>query len=156
MKPEQLASIPRPEIAPATPEQTETVAPTENDRAEVIEEIRRQQTAVKTAKKPAVMPTVRSAAVVAVESVLADGLTDAYARMSRPQQQAFKTSGEIAAGKISVLLQASKVKVNKIVDLIKRWLQQIPGVSRFFIEQEAKIKTDRLLALKRQPPADVR
>jgi len=28
------------------------------------------------------------------------------------------------------------------------WLKILPGVNKFFLEQEAKIKTDKILALK--------
>jgi hypothetical protein len=35
--------------------------------------------------------------------------------------------------------------VKKILALIRDWLKLIPGVNRFFLEQEAKIKTDKIL-----------
>jgi hypothetical protein len=30
-----------------------------------------------------------------------------------------------------------------------QWLKLLPGVNRFFLEQEAKIKTDRIIHLKK-------
>ena len=43
------------------------------------------------------------------------------------------------------MVRAYKVKVRDVVHLIREWLLVIPGVNAFFLEQEAKIKTDRIL-----------
>ena len=56
--------------------------------------------------------------------------------------------GEETASKIAQLLEAAKVKTRKIFDLIVKWLRIIPGINRFFLEQEAKIKADKILRLK--------
>lgn len=53
---------------------------------------------------------------------------------------------------IGTMLQATKVQTKKIVELLLAWLRIIPGVNRFFLEQEAKIKADKLLALRNTPP----
>ncbi len=82
-----------------------------------------------------------------VEEVMSAGLADTYAQMDPATQQRFRTVGEQTASKISVLLQASKVQVKKIVDLLVAWLRIIPGVNTFFLEQEAKIKADKILSL---------
>ena len=37
----------------------------------------------------------------------------------------------------------------KIIDVIKKWLSIIPGINKFFLEQEAKIKTDKIMELKK-------
>lgn len=87
-----------------------------------------------------------------IEEVLASGLDDAYEKLDPATQQQFRTVGEQTAGKISVLLQSSKVQVKKIVDLIVAWLRIIPGVNQFFLEQEAKIKADKILTLRIPPP----
>jgi hypothetical protein len=47
-------------------------------------------------------------------------------------------------------MDSAKFKVKAIVDLIKKWLAIIPGVNKFFLEQEAKIKTDQIIALKQK------
>lgn len=82
-----------------------------------------------------------------VEEVMSAGLADTYARMDPATQQRFRTVGEQTASKISALLQSSKVQVKKIVDLLVAWLRIIPGVNGFFLEQEAKIKADKILKL---------
>lgn len=71
--------------------------------------------------------------------------------MDAATQAKFKQAGEETAGKISILLQTAKVQVKKIVELIVAWLRIIPGVNSYYLEQEAKIKADKILTM-RQPP----
>jgi flagellar biosynthesis GTPase FlhF len=84
----------------------------------------------------------------AIEKILAEGLEDIYLQMSPDNQQKFKQKGEEATKKINQLLNKTKIKLKMIINLIKRWLAIIPGVNRFFLEQEAKIKADRIVSLK--------
>ena len=86
--------------------------------------------------------------VVEIDSILADGLNEVFLNMNAAQQANFKKTGEETVSKISKLLLETKVKVNKIVELIRKWLKLIPGVNRFFLEQEVKIKTDKIIKLK--------
>lgn len=83
----------------------------------------------------------------AVEAILSDRLGDTYLRMDPQTQVRFKEVGEETARQIHGLLQAAKVQTQKILLLIINWLKIIPGVNQFFLEQEAKIKADKLLAL---------
>lgn len=83
-----------------------------------------------------------------VEKVLEEDLAEVYFKLPKEKQGEFKKKGEVTALKISQLLQAVKVKVKQIFKLIISWLSIIPGVNKHFLEQEAKIKTDRLLALR--------
>ena len=55
--------------------------------------------------------------------------------------------GEETANEISAMIRNFKVKVGKVLKLIRDWLHTIPGVNRFFLEQEAKIKTDNILEM---------
>lgn len=83
-----------------------------------------------------------------IDNVLAEGLNDVFLKMNSRQQADFKKAGEETVVKINVLLSETKVKVNKIINLIKKWLKMIPGVNKFFLEQEAKIKTDKIIRIK--------
>jgi hypothetical protein len=85
-----------------------------------------------------------------VEKILAENLTDIYTQLPPLRQQEFKAAGERTAREISLLLEQAKIKINKIIGLIKKWLMLIPGVNRFFLEQEAKIKTDKIMAITHQ------
>jgi hypothetical protein len=84
-----------------------------------------------------------------VESILSDGLAELYTELPENRREEFKQKGEEAASQIVILMQSAKVKVGKVVDLIKGWLSMIPGVNKFFLEQESKIKADRLLEYKK-------
>ncbi|MEK7570571.1 MAG: hypothetical protein AAB515_04025 [Patescibacteria group bacterium] len=82
-----------------------------------------------------------------VEQVLAEGLEDIFKALPPAEQQKFKVAGEQAAQEVNNLLGQVKVKVSAIVDVIRRWLSSIPGVNKFFVEQEAKIKAQKLVSL---------
>lgn len=83
-----------------------------------------------------------------IDKILATGLNEIFLKMSPQEQAVFKKTGEETVAKINVLLSETKVKVRKIIELIKKWLKLIPGVNRFFLEQEAKIKADKIVNLK--------
>lgn len=97
---------------------------------------------------PPPAPAVKTVLRQEIEDVLTENLVEIYQQMPPEKQVEFKRVGEETAGKIEVLVRQIKVQVHKILELIKNWLRFIPGVSRFFLEQEAKIKTDKILALR--------
>ena len=45
------------------------------------------------------------------------------------------------------MLAAGRLKFREVWKLIRDWLRVIPGASKFFVEQEAKIKTDRIIRI---------
>jgi hypothetical protein len=83
-----------------------------------------------------------------IENVLARGLREIYLNLTPEKQQAFKLVGEETARKINQLLAKTKVKIGAIIKLIKKWLSLIPGVNKYFLEQEAKIKADEIMNIK--------
>ena len=85
-----------------------------------------------------------------IEKTLEGGLEDVYIKMNEEERRRFKKAGEEAANRINILLEQTKVKAKKIINLIKKWLLLIPGINKFFLEQEAKIKTDEIMKLKTQ------
>ncbi len=103
-----------------------------------------------TTARPAPVPSVaqKSPEVVAVEKILEANLQSVYSRMTPEQQLRFRQTGEATASKIVELMRAVKVKVGEVAKLIIKWLRLIPSVNQYFLEQEAKIKTDKILALK--------
>lgn len=80
-----------------------------------------------------------------IEKVLEKDLAELYLNMSPEKQREFRVKGEETAKQINVLLHQAKIQIKKIIDLIKKWLAIIPGVNKFFLEQEAKIKADELI-----------
>lgn len=85
-----------------------------------------------------------------IENILQEGLGEIYKTMDPISQAQFKAQGEDTARAINILLHKTKIKIKEIVDLIIKWLKLIPGVNKFFVEQEAKIKADKLMAQKRK------
>ncbi|MBP7992442.1 MAG: hypothetical protein KAZ30_02180 [Candidatus Magasanikbacteria bacterium] len=101
-------------------------------------------------KKPIVMPQVRDDLTLKIEHVMEDGLKDAFIALSPLEQQEFKLKGEQTARQIRSLLGETKIKIKKIFELLLQWLKLLPGVNQFFLEQEAKIKVDQILAIHKQ------
>lgn len=93
-------------------------------------------------------PVVRS-----VEKILAEDLYEHFNAMSPDAQAKFRAKGEETVAKIMGLMAKSAVKAKEILSLIVNWLKLIPGVNKYFLEQESKIKTDKIMDLhKRQHP----
>lgn len=84
-----------------------------------------------------------------IDDILSEGLVDVFLKMDPIKQKLFKEEGEKTIYKITELLSHTKFKVSKIIELIKNWLKIIPGINRYFLEQEAKIKTDKIIKLKK-------
>ncbi len=100
-----------------------------------------------TAVSETVAPRVpRDEIILAIEKILSEDLEQTYLSMPPRLQREFKKKGEETAAKIRELVRAAKIRAKKIVKLIVEWLKLIPRVNKFFLEQEAKIKTDRILA----------
>lgn len=91
---------------------------------------------------------VRDDLTVKVEHIMQAGLEEAYRELPIVKQQEFKIKGEQTAQAVRQLLRATHVKVKKIFKLILEWLRLLPGINKFYLEQEAKIKADRIASLK--------
>lgn len=84
-----------------------------------------------------------------IERVLEEDLGDIYLSLKPEQRNQFRIEGEKTAAKIEFLLEKVTVKLFDIIKLVREWLTLLPGVNRFFLEQEAKIKAEKVLALKK-------
>ncbi len=96
------------------------------------------------------LPVVQDEVTQKIEKIMEEGLEDAYHELSSIERQQFKIKGEEAAYAIRELFKATHVKIKKIFFLILEWLKFLPGINRYFLEQEAKIKADKILALREQ------
>lgn len=90
----------------------------------------------------------KSSGIQAIENILEEDLGDVYFNLTPQKQKEFKKKGEETAVNISLVLKKANVKIKKLVKLIRDWLKLIPGVNKFFLEQEAKIKADKIIELK--------
>lgn len=92
---------------------------------------------------PALPP--KPAEILATEEILSDGLGEFYANMDPQTQQSFKLKGEEITVSIKQMADQGKLKAKKVLHLVRDWLKMIPGVNKFFLEQEAKIKTESVM-----------
>ncbi|OGL79771.1 hypothetical protein A3J43_03480 [Candidatus Uhrbacteria bacterium RIFCSPHIGHO2_12_FULL_54_23] len=92
-------------------------------------------------------PAEKSVQLQRIEAVLQSDLEDLYFQMDEAHRTLFKEEGEKTARAIDQLMAAARATAQKILYLIQRWLRLIPGINKFFLEQEAKIKTDKMMAL---------
>lgn len=84
---------------------------------------------------------------VNVERVMEEGLGQTYSKLSEKDKIRFKQEGERVVREVSGMIRSLKVQADRVLKLIRKWLSIIPGVNKWFMAQEAKIKTDRLVAL---------
>ena len=87
----------------------------------------------------------KSDQLVKIEELMAEGLAEAYHSMTPEQQQKFREKGEETAKEIVNLMDKLKLTAKKALSLIRGWLKIIPGVNKYFLEQEAKIKTEEIM-----------
>lgn len=99
-------------------------------------------------KKPIVIPQVKDQLTVDIENIMEEGLKDAFNELNTIQKEEFKIKGEETAIQIRNIMRQAKIKAKAIIKLLIAWLKMLPGVNRFFIEQEAKIKADKIMALR--------
>ncbi len=82
-----------------------------------------------------------------IENVLAEGLAELYRSLEPRAQAEFRAQGEATARELSSLIQRVKFTLSEVLKLIRQWLASVPGISRYFVEQTAKIKADKILKL---------
>lgn len=97
-------------------------------------------------KQPAAV-LVKSETLKEIEGILSEGLAPVYQKLPANVQAQFRKKGEETASQIEKLIFQTKIAVGKILNLIINWLKVIPGVNKLFLEQESKIKTDKILVL---------
>jgi len=82
-----------------------------------------------------------------VENILEEDLSDVYNSLDPKTKADFKKQGEQTTRIIIGLLHKVHIKTRLIIKIIVKWLKIIPGLNRHFIEQEAKIKTDKIVEM---------
>ncbi len=147
-----------PEQPPTQPEQTpenietqqpqETTLETQSSNESIDNKIDTLKNKLLKKKKKVQMPQVKDELTLRIEKVMEDGIADAYRELTPVQQQEFKIKGEETAYKIRELLKKTRIKIKDIFKLLYEWLRMLPGINKFFLEQEAKIKADKIIAIK--------
>ena len=85
--------------------------------------------------------------IAKVERILEQNLWDLYFALPQGSREKFKAEGENAAATLRAAIEGKKVKPNQVLNAVHKWLKTIPRVNPYFLEQEAKIKTDQVMAL---------
>lgn len=75
---------------------------------------------------------------------MAEDLTELYQHMDPPTKAAFKAQAKVVASRIEEMIATATVRARDILELIRGWLCMIPGINKFFLEQETKIKADKI------------
>jgi hypothetical protein len=83
-----------------------------------------------------------------IEKILEKDLEEIYFSLPPEKRAEFKQQGEETRDKINELLKKTIVRLQDVIKLILKWLSIVPGVNRFFLEQEAKIKADEIIKMK--------
>lgn len=83
---------------------------------------------------------------VKIEKILEDGMADYFKELPPEAKERFQKKGQEVAGELTGMVRLFKVQVKVVLELVKAWLLTIPSVNKYFLEQEAKIKTDGILA----------
>lgn len=154
MQKERKEQIPRHELGPNEVQEMPKIIETSAEQAvessdsgakERAREVR-QQVKERPSKSRAQATQPKSDIVKAVEGILSDGLLDVYLELPKEDQEKFKAKGEEIAEKIGDMVEKGRIRIKKVLDWIKAWLGMLPGMNTFFLEQEAKIKADRIIA----------
>ncbi len=80
-----------------------------------------------------------------IEVILSEDLEYIEEALPEKLRKQFDDKKIETAKQIKVLVNKAKVNLKKIVKLIVDWLKMIPGINKFFLEQEAKIKADKII-----------
>ncbi len=153
-KVEQIVLPPKPETTPgavleAAPEvKAENLSALVNTKKEGVASKEKTEAATSVSTVPIITDDYHLRREKEIDDFLSEGLGETFLAMPKEKQKIFKEEGEKTAKKINVLLDATKINLGKIVNLIRHWLSLITGVNRFFLDQEAKIKADRIIKIK--------
>lgn len=93
-------------------------------------------------------PAQKSETLERIEDIMEEDLKDVYSHLTPDKKQEFRKKGEETAEEIETMMYKVKIKSKKIFDLLFGWMKIIPGVNRYFLKQEAKIKTDDIMHVK--------
>jgi len=145
---------PRPEMATTTevrsretaPEETEHrfAAVSENTRKDQAELARRIQT--QAVPRPVSQPP-KTHLRRELEVVLAEDVFDFMKQTSPAQQVEIRRRGREVLDQVETMIKQTKVNIRKVIHLILAWLKLLPITNKYFLEQEAKIKAEKMLRI---------
>ena len=138
---EEESTIEHKQETPVQKKEATEVSVTGNPPARIV--LQKEETAPEA-------PSTKSEALYAIEQILEEDLEEAYWQLPPNMREQFKKRGEETARSIEQLLRAVHLNIIKVLRLLQKWLSMIPHVNAFFLEQEAKVKADKIIALHRE------
>lgn len=148
---EMPAAPPAPEQAKGPEAKPEARMDTAPQGADVgvakVERSPAPQATAATSAKPEATPDLKDKYRVKVERILEQNLWDMYFALPAGSREKFKAEGENAAAALRAAIETKKVKPRIVLNAVHKWLKTIPKVNPYFLEQEAKIKTDQVMGL---------
>lgn len=90
-----------------------------------------------------------------IEDILTAGLDETYKDLPEELKDEFREQGIITVSNLEKIMNEVQVTVKKVFDLIRKWLHLIPKANQYFLEQESKIKTDKIIQLAKQTGKDI-
>lgn len=152
---EPTPSVPEPVAVPEPPKPEP--ASTETTPA-AVEQLAKPEATPPVSSGVPVVQSLQSAVAAApksderkeIEELMSEGLSEVYQAMTPEQQAKFRAKGEEVATKIEVMMKTFSATAKKVVDLVREWLKLIPGVNKYFLEQESKLKTDHIIKMQRR------
>ena len=85
-----------------------------------------------------------------IEDIMSEDMTAIYKELPPDVKAQFKEQGEVVAKEVEGMMFKVKVHSKTVFKLVFGWLRIIPHVNKYFLRQEAKLKTDELMKLKDQ------
>lgn len=143
-----------PEVLPAPDEKLEAEQPLEPTEvvevpekpAEVPEKVEYVPETAPESPEPEAKPE-KDSMMKKIEAVLEEGVENDFKKMLPQQQAAFMREGEELAERLKAMRSSEKFDAGLANKQITRWLRGIPDVNALFLEQAAKIKTDKLKSI---------
>jgi len=138
----------RPPIPEAPEKKPEQAAEEIVEKEEVI--VLEDEKETPQAVPPPAAPIKKDPTTIAVEKILEEDLGDLYVKLDPETRKKFRAQGDELTGNLKTMVGSFKIKARKVLHLIRDWLKIIPGINKYFLEQEAKIKTDKIIELAEQ------
>lgn len=141
-----------PEVIPASEEKMEDERPPEpaevvevpEEPAEIPEEKVEYAPVTTHVSEPPEAKPEKDSMMMKIEFVLEEDVEENFKNMPPQQQAAFRREGEELAERLKAMCSSGKFDAGLANKQITRWLRGIPDVNALFLEQAAKIKTDKL------------
>lgn len=149
------------EVAVAEEQALEQMEEAREEERGFLENVTETEEAQAATPAPAAQPTAlqepegKDEVLLEVEKILEDGLEPLYQSMDATAKEKFQKKGKEVSNRIANMVRSFKLKMDRVILLIRSWLLTIPGVNKFFLEQEAKIKADKVLDLEEAIRMDV-